>query len=93
MAEEPEPELVAELYPNPSRPNENLKLHLTGTAETVNVRVVDMMGKSYYNSTISAQDYANGVDIIPSEHLGKGMYILMIQQGSKTRKQTLIVRD
>lgn len=93
MAEEPEPELVAELYPNPSRPNENLKLHLTGTEETVNVQVVDMMGKSYYNSTISAQDYANGVDITPTEHLGKGMYILMIQQGTKTRKQTLIVRD
>lgn len=93
-------ELRAEVYPNPSRPNETLTLQLTGTEGEeekekvpVNIKVMDMMGKTFYTNTISANDYEEGIEIVPHEQLTKGMYIVMIQRGSKTQRKTLIVKD
>ncbi|MEX2230977.1 MAG: PA14 domain-containing protein [Cyclobacteriaceae bacterium] len=86
-------ELVTDIFPNPSRPNEVITLHLTGTQERVNIKLMDMMGKSYYENTLTIDDFGVGIQITPREQLTKGIYILMIHQGSKTRKRTLIVKD
>ena len=93
IMETQEAEMTAEVYPNPSQPSEDLTLLITGTEDPVNIRLVDMMGKSYYNNTISPNDYAEGIQITPTEQLTKGMYIIMIQQGEKTQRKTLIVKD
>jgi predicted esterase len=85
--------ITAELYPNPSRPNEELTLQFLGTEGPVNIKLMDMMGKPYYDNTISTNDYTNEIAITPSLELKKGMYILTIRQGTRTRRQTVIVKD
>ena len=94
LAAENAPEaFTADLYPNPSRPTEARYLRVNGSAEPIQIRLMDAMGKSYYEITLPSHGYSNDVEIIPMEQLSNGIYILTIQQGSKTRKQTLIVRD
>jgi hypothetical protein len=93
MSEESESELVTDIFPNPSLPGENLTVQLTGTSEPVSIRLLDMMGKSYFDRTVSSADFADGIPITPSERLTKGIYVVMIQQGTKTRRKTLIVKD
>jgi hypothetical protein len=53
---------------------------------------MDMMGKSYYDNTVSPKDYFE-IHITPTDQLTKGMYIILIQQGEKTQRKTLIVKD
>lgn len=84
---------TTDLYPNPSRPNEILYLHIEGSDEPMHIRLMDTMGRSYYDVTLASHPYGGDIEIAPSEQLSNGMYILTIQQGRKTRKQTLIVRD
>ena len=84
---------TTELYPNPSRPNEVLFLRVGGAKEPMRIRLMDTMGKLYYDMTLPSHDYAEDVEIAPREQLADGIYILTIQQGQKTKKQTLIVRD
>lgn len=93
MYEVQETEMTAEVFPNPSKPNENLTLHLTGPEDQVKIRVFDMLGKTYYEHTVSLKEYSNGIDITPREQLTMGMYIIMIQHGTKTQRKTLIVKE
>ncbi|HET9487321.1 MAG TPA: PA14 domain-containing protein [Chryseosolibacter sp.] len=86
-------EMRMEIYPNPSRPDEELTLQLTGTEEPVSIKLMDMMGKTYYQKTVSKDAFTNGVPLTTQERLGKGIYIILIQQGNKSRKQTIIVKE
>jgi hypothetical protein len=80
------------VYPNPSQPNEDLTLVVNGSEDPINIRLMDMMGKSYYDNTVSPKDYSE-IHITPTDQLTKGMYIILIQQGEKTQRKTLIVKD
>lgn len=86
-------DLKMELYPNPVRPNQDLMLQLTGKPEPVRVQLMDMMGKTYYEATLSSRQDIDQIQITPTQQLSKGIYILMIRQGRKTKKQTLIVKE
>ena len=86
-------DMLMEFYPNPSRPGDDITLHVNGQKESVNIKLIDLMGKSYYDNTISAGEYASGIQITPRQQLTKGIYIILVQQGSEIRKQTLIVND
>ncbi|MGC1240907.1 MAG: PA14 domain-containing protein [Chryseosolibacter sp.] len=99
-SQSPEPETVktddlnTDVYPNPLRPNENITLLVTaGTAQPVGIKLMDTMGKIYYDKIISRDGFTDGIPIAPEGQLGKGMYILIIQQGNKIRKQTIIVKE
>lgn len=93
-AESPETDLMKSgIYPNPARPNENITLELTGNTEPVSIRLMDMMGASYYEKTLTIDDYEKGFEIMPQQPLTSGIYILLIRQGTQTRKQTLIVKE
>ncbi|HEU5146751.1 MAG TPA: PA14 domain-containing protein, partial [Chryseosolibacter sp.] len=85
--------LRTDLYPNPLRPNDGLFLRVKGTDEPMRIRLMDAMGKSYYDVTLPSQGYSGDVEIVPQEQLANGIYILTIEQGGQTKKQTLIVRD
>lgn len=86
-------EMVVSMYPNPAKPDEEVTLLLTGNEQPVNIKLMDMMGKTYYDNYLSMEQFKNGVPITPREKLGKGLYILIIQHGNRIRKQTLIVKD
>lgn len=86
-------DIAAVVYPNPSRPNEALTLQMSATQGPVTVKLTDMMGKSYFDNTVTGGDATNSLAIVPREELKKGIYILMIRQGTRTRRQTVIVKD
>jgi hypothetical protein len=81
------------IYPNPARPSENITLQVTGSTGPVRIKLADMMGRSYYEKILTIDDYERGFEIMPQQALTSGIYILLIQQGTKTRKQTLIVKE
>ena len=84
---------VLEVYPNPSRSAENLTLRVSGIQHQVNIKLMDMMGKTYYENTVPIAGFENGFPITLKEQLTEGIYIVIIQEGNKTRKQTLIVKN
>lgn len=86
-------EMQSDMYPNPARPHENITLQMTGSTEPVSIRLMDMMGKSYYEKTLTPGNYERRLEIIPQQSLTSGIYILLIHQGSKTMKRTLIVKE
>jgi hypothetical protein len=86
-------ESTMQVYPNPARPNEKLTVHMEASKEPVRVQLMDMMGKSFFEEILSSEDYKDGIQITPREQLSNGIYIVMIHQGTRTRRQTLIVKD
>ena len=85
--------VLMDIYPNPSTPSDNITVQVTGTHDPVKIKLMDIMGKSYYENTVEADHFATGIQIIPSEQLIKGIYIMVINQGNKTLKQKVIVKD
>jgi len=88
-----ESEFEPQVYPNPSRPNESVFLRVSGSDEPTHVRLMDTMGKSYYEVTLASSDEHGEVQITPTEKLSTGIYILLVQQGTKTQKRTVLIRD
>ena len=86
-------ESTLEIYPNPARSSEKLTVLVGGTNEPMRIKLMDMMGKSFLDVTVSPEEYRDGIQITPREQLSNGIYIVMINQGSRTRRQTLIVKD
>jgi hypothetical protein len=66
---------------------------MEASKEPVRVQLMDMMGKSFFEEILSSEDYKDGIQITPREQLSNGIYIVMIHQGTRTRRQTLIVKD
>ncbi len=97
LSTSPEPDetdnMVIDLYPNPSKPYDHVNLQVNGGKGPVNIKLVDMMGQSQYENILSVEELANGIQITPPGQLSRGIYILIIHQGKKTRKQTLIVNE
>lgn len=88
-----EPELS--IYPNPAPGGENVKLQVDTQGESpVHVEVINMMGKSYYQSTFNAEEVrSDGVEISPREKMTRGIYLLILKQGDHTIKRRIIVND
>jgi hypothetical protein len=86
-------EAKIDLYPNPSKPDDDITLKLNGGYEPVTVKLLDMMGQSYFEKTLPGGAAENLVEITPRARLNRGMYILVIHQGKATRKQTVIVKE
>jgi hypothetical protein len=99
MASEAVEEVIAiesvtmDIYPNPSRPSDHITVHITGTHDPVKIKLMDMMGKLYYENTLSTEDFPTGMQITPAEQLLNGIYIMVIHQGNKTLKQKVIVKE
>jgi hypothetical protein len=94
-----EPELVTptamvNIYPNPVRPNESLSITASGIAnEKVSVKLINMMGETFYDKTFDADEFTSGASIIPQRQVLKGVYIMVIQQGNRITKERVIVKD
>ncbi|MEO5602060.1 MAG: PA14 domain-containing protein, partial [Cyclobacteriaceae bacterium] len=85
--------VLMDIYPNPIRPSESMNVVINGSSEPVKVKLMDLMGKSYYEKTFSADDLTLGTQILPTEQLIQGIYIMVIHQGNKTVKQKVIVKE
>lgn len=85
--------VLMDIYPNPIRPSESMNVVINGTSEPVKVKLLDLMGKSYYEKTFAADDLTLGTQILPNEQLIQGLYIMVIHQGNRTVKQKVIVKE
>lgn len=86
-------DMLIDLYPNPSKPDDRINLHVNGGKGPVSVRLMDMMGQSHYDQVLSVEELDRGIQITPPGQLIRGVYILIVRQGTKVRKQTLIVKE
>lgn len=82
-----------EIYPNPARPSDPFTIQVSGTQDPVKIKVIDIMGKLYYENTVLAEESRKGVQIQPREQLMMGIYIIVINQGNKTLMQKVIVKE
>jgi hypothetical protein len=85
--------VAMDIYPNPSTPYDNITVAVNGTKDQVRIKLMDMMGKSYYDHTFIGDALSGGTQIAPNERLRKGIYILVISHGDKTVKKKVIVKE
>jgi hypothetical protein len=85
--------VLPDIYPNPLRPTDDLTMVVPDADQPVRVRLMDLMGKSYYENTFPEGELSSATRIRPNQQLIKGIYILVVEQGNKTTKQKIIVKE
>jgi hypothetical protein len=90
---QPEGEPSLSVYPNPSA-TDNLKIRVTLRNNDVpaDIKLVDMMGKSIYKRTFTAEQLLGEVTITPDAPLLNGIYIVMVNQGSIMVNQKVVIK-
>ena len=79
------------IYPNPSNGN-NIQLMLSGIdAETVQVRMLDAMGKEIWTNKYTTLELSN-TSIEFEQQLADGIYFIQIVSGKQTISQRFLVR-
>jgi hypothetical protein len=87
-------DLSVSVYPNPSYSSDNLSMEVIAKEEApIHVSIVDMMGKPFYEATFESTAVSNGTQLVPTERMPKGMYVITVKQGSKVSKERVIVKD
>jgi hypothetical protein len=84
---------LPDIYPNPLRPMDDLTMVVPDTNQPVRVKLLDLMGKSYYENTFLEGELSTATQIRPNQQLIKGIYIMVVEQGNKTTKQKIIVKE
>ena len=87
-------EFALEVFPVPSRP-ENLTVSLRSPdPDDVCIRVFSMSGKLVYTEYFGYQALSQGIPIQPeSGPLTDGVYIILVNQGSREIRRKFIIRD
>jgi hypothetical protein len=85
--------MTVNVFPNPASAS-NLNFRLSSPEDgPVDVKLVDIMGRSYYKNTFSKEEAQTGAQITPSGTLINGMYIFIINQGRKTIKEKVMIKN
>lgn len=81
------------LYPNPST-SDNIFVNLEPESDSpVEINLVNLVGKSYFRQTVQPADVRNGVQIRPQSSLTNGIYVVIVNQGSKLAKEKIVIRN
>jgi 1,4-alpha-glucan branching enzyme len=84
-------EMELSVYPNPSNGN-NIQMMLSGIdAETVQVRMLDAMGKEIWTNKYNTLELSN-TSIEFEQQLADGIYFIQIVSGKQTISQRFLVR-
>jgi hypothetical protein len=81
------------LYPNPTTAR---NIHVKGDAEdnvTVKLTIADITGRELFTTTADGESLKDGVHIMPTTGLKNGMYFLILEENSKTRKIKFIIDE
>lgn len=89
----PEEGLAVNIYPNPASAD-NLNLRLSGFADApVEVRMVDQVGREVYVNTFESPALTEGRQLaLPPSSKG-GVYILMVNQGTRQLRTKVLLQD
>jgi len=80
------------LYPNPTSGNTSLSFELVNNSESMQVELIDMVGKSIatiYNGQIAAGEHKFDIS---TENLSKGIYLVVINSEGRSITKKLIVK-
>jgi hypothetical protein len=81
------------IFPNPSS-QDNIQVKVdTKIDGPVDVKMVDMMGRPYYRNTFTRDQIRAGAKINPNSSLINGMYVLIVNQGTATVKQKILIKN
>jgi hypothetical protein len=81
------------IYPNPSPLNE-LKIKIEdGEDKPVRVRIVDFNGRPRYDKEFSYTSVREGVSLESKETMPNGLYLMVVEEGNKTTKKLVIIRN
>ena len=81
------------IYPNPLRVGQDLKLAYTSLkSERVSVQVVNMLGRRVVNTNLSVTEGTNALSVSVG-HLSAGVYSLsVISESGSVQKQQLVIQ-
>jgi chitodextrinase len=85
--------VLPDIYPNPLRPTDDLTMVVPDGNQPVSVKLMDLMGKSYYENTFLEGELSTATQIRPNQQLTKGIYIMVVEHGNKITKQKIIVKE
>jgi hypothetical protein len=88
-----EESITINVFPNPSRYGEINVVMNSPSNEPVDVKLIDTMGRSYYQNTFSRQELQDGAKIRPASSMMNGMYVLIINQGRYSVKEKVIIKN
>ncbi|MFZ6012902.1 MAG: fibronectin type III domain-containing protein, partial [Bacteroidota bacterium] len=90
----PENALTLDVFPNPLSSSQTINVRLqTFQSGPVQVKLMDMVGKSFYENTFDASYLSEGAAIMPRETLNNGIYVIIANQGKNAVKQKVIIKD
>ncbi|MDN5199954.1 DUF4347 domain-containing protein [Fulvivirgaceae bacterium BMA10] len=82
----------ARLYPNPtSKDNMNLQVLTQNRENVVSVTLVDLMGKKFFEQKYDPSEFNKDQKIHTIAELRSGIYILIVEQGTKQIKEKIII--
>lgn len=86
-------EFAVSVYPNPASAD-HINVQLQGVEEgPVEVRIVDQMGRELYTGIFGSSALGAGQELaLPASAKG-GVYILLINQGSRQLRRKIVLRD
>jgi hypothetical protein len=90
-----EPDFQVTVYPNPAQKYETLSIVAVNNVERqpIHIKLVSMMGETFYQKSLEADEVSAGMSIVPDKELLKGIYVLIIRRGDQTLQKRIIVND
>jgi hypothetical protein len=87
--------MVASIFPNPMTETEEMSVQVTteDNLQPVHVTLINLTGQPFFEKTYSSGELNEGQQVVPTQKLQKGMYIMVIKQGDKTVRERVIIRD
>jgi hypothetical protein len=81
------------VYPNPVASNNITVIVNTASDAPVEIKMIDIMGKTYYHNSFSRHEVSRGTRITPPSTLLNGMYVLIVNQGKYTVKEKVMIKN
>jgi hypothetical protein len=85
--------LIVNVFPNPSTGTDLNVLIESSSESPVEIKLVDMIGRSHYEKIHGSEEIARGVKLSPAHALLPGMYVLLVNQGKISLKEKVIIKN
>ncbi len=81
------------VFPNPtSKDKIFVRGFVPSNSDKVLVRLIDVMGKTYLNTVRDPNEFLNGMQLEPYQHMPVGVYILVLSDGSQVTQKRIVIK-
>jgi hypothetical protein len=85
--------LRVDVYPNPATSDAVNVVVNTSVELPVEIQVLDLMGSTKFEQSLSNDESGNGLAITLPSNLSTGMYVVLVRQGNRIVKRKVLVRN